>query len=426
MELAVNGTFKIYKRHCLGGEDYRVLTRLYLPIIGVDSFGLYHLLSVIDESETHAFKFLLDSLNFPSVAYLDRAFSKLEAVSLIAAHHSKQKDAYLFSVKAPLSAAAFSAHPLLFSFLRGQIGELAADKLKVNGTVPPRGYKEITRSFDSVFDVAEKSIQNVFDKMLNVKSLDKEIKVEHNEFDYIFFKLSFDSDFIDEKIFDDEEFKQNILYIAYMYKLNEEEMIEVLKKTITVDKDLKYSDLSKNARIMYQKKYKTDEPRFVTKEPDLWLGSVADDDTYRFLEMIETITPADLLADLSGIKPSVSELKLIEDLVNNTKFPLSVINIMILWVCHEKGGEIPGYNYFEKIANTWARAKIKTPLDALRYINKEQKERTAVYPAKVKKAMPVPDWYDKYQKQLAELPKREDLSPEEIEKIMNSMKRETE
>lgn len=65
MELAVNGTFKIYKRHCLGGEDYRVLTRLYLPIIGVDSFGLYHLLSVIDESETHAFKFLLDSLNFP-------------------------------------------------------------------------------------------------------------------------------------------------------------------------------------------------------------------------------------------------------------------------------------------------------------------------------------------------------------------------
>lgn len=144
MELAVNGTFKIYKRHCLSGEDYRVLTRLYLPIIGVDSFGLYHLLSVIDESETHAFKFLLDSLNFPSVAYLDRAFSKLEAVSLIAAHHSKQKDAYLFSVKAPLSAAAFSAHPLLFSFLRGQIGELAADKLKVNGTVPPRGYKEIT------------------------------------------------------------------------------------------------------------------------------------------------------------------------------------------------------------------------------------------------------------------------------------------
>ena len=36
--------------------------------------------------------------------------------------------------------------------------------------------------------------------------------------------------------------------------------------------------------------------------------------------------------------------------------------------------------------------------------------------------MPVPDWYDKYEKQLADLPKRQDLSPEEIKQIMDSMK----
>jgi replication initiation and membrane attachment protein len=421
MELAVNGIFKINRQRCLGGEDYRVLTRMYLPLIGVDSFALYHLLNVIDEAETPAFKFLLDSLNFPSLSYLDRAFAKLEAVALVGAYHNKQKDAYLFVVRPPLSAVAFASNPLLYTFLQGQIGPLAADKLRESPTAVTRSYQEVTRPFDSVFTVTGKSLKNVFDKMLNVKSLDGAVKIEYDEFDYIFFKLSFDSEFIDPKLFDDEEFKQNILSLAYMYKLNEQEMIEVVKKTITVDKDLKYSDLSKNSRALYQKKYKTDEPRFVTKEPDIWLDSVTDDDTYRFLEKIETISPADLLAELSGIKPSVSELKMIENLVKNTNFPLGVINIMILWVCHEKGGEIPGYNYFEKIANTWARAKIKTPLDALKHINKEQKARETT-PAKGKKTMPVPDWYDKYEKQLADLPKRQDLSPEEIKQIMDSMK----
>ncbi|MCK9536218.1 MAG: DnaD domain protein [Bacilli bacterium] len=425
MELTVNGIFKIQRHHYLGGEDYRVLTQMYLPIIGIDGFGLYHLLCVINEKETITFKTLLDTLNFPSLSYLNQAFSKLEAVSLIDAYYNKHKKAYFYQVKAPLSSNEFMAHPLLFSFLRSQLGEIEVNKLKVSQSISTRGYKNITRAFDQVYNVTEDNIKNVFEKMFNFKTNDKQIKVDYDNFDYIFFKLSFNSDFIDPKLFDDEEFKQNILNIAFMYKLNEEEMIEIIKKTITIDKDLKYSDLSKNARILYQKKYKTTEPRFVTQEPDAFLGSLSDDDTYRFLEKIETVTPADLLTELSGIKPAVSELKMIEDLVNNTKFPLSVINIMILWICYEKEGEIPGYNYFEKIANTWARANIKTSLDALKHINKEQKAKTSSSYQKGKKVTPLPDWYEKYQKQLSDLPKDENLTPEEIDNILSKMKSET-
>lgn len=426
MELTVNGVFKIQNRLCLSGEDFSVLARLYLPIIGIDGFSLYHLLIAINENEL-TFKKILDALNFPSLTYLNQAFAKLEAVSLITVYYNSAKKSYLFQINCPLSAEAFIATPLLFSFLRNQIGDIEIKKLTGKKSLSTRGYQNITRPFDKVYTVTEDNIKNVFTKMLNFKTHNKQIKVDYKEFDYIFFKLSFNNDLIDSKLLDDEDFKQNILNIAFMYKLNEDEMIEVIKKTITVDKDLKYSDLSKNARFLYQKKYKTNTPRFVTKESDTFFDSAVDDDTYRFLEKIETTTPADLLTELSGIKPSVSELKMIEDLVNNTKFSLSVINIMIIWICYEKEGEIPGYNYFEKIANTWARANIKTPLDALKYINREQKYKAASSNYKKgKKITPLPDWYDKYQEQLESLPKDEKLTSEEIENILSKMKSESE
>ena len=59
-------------------------------------------------------------------------------------------------------------------------------------------------------------------------------------------------------------------------------MKDVILKTITVDKDLKYEDISKNARIYYQKKTKN-LPLFQQKQPDAFINSMTDDATYRFL-----------------------------------------------------------------------------------------------------------------------------------------------
>ena len=70
----------------------------------------------------------------------------------------------------------------------------------------------------------------------------------------------------------------------------------------------------------------------------------------------------------------------------------------------EKDGVLPGYNYFEKIASTWSRAKVKTALDAYKYIEKKNSENKEVKPtvssSKKKKEAPLPDWYSQYEKGL--------------------------
>ena len=133
-------------------------------------------------------------------------------------------------------------------------------------------------------------------------------------------------------------------------------------KTITVDKGFKIRrHLQKRPDLLSEEKQKT-SPFFSTKQPDAFINSMTDDATYRFLDRLEKMTPEQLLMDLNGgMKPSVSELKLFEDLLNNTKFSETMIKIMFLLVSHEEGRSLPGYNYFEKIANTWARAGLKLP-----------------------------------------------------------------
>ncbi|MDD3999982.1 MAG: DnaD domain protein [Bacilli bacterium] len=424
MKTTVHDFFKISSIPSLSAEDHLSLAQMYLPIIGIDSFTLYNFFNTLKENEKYTFKKLLDSLNLGSLTLLKNAFGKLEAVALIRSYVHEQKG-YLFQIIAPLSRVAFLENTLLASVLSSQIGEVEFKRL-VNEAKPPvvRGYEEITKAFDDVYTVNNLGINDMFTRLLKIKST-AQVQVKNPDFDYIFFKMNFDSNFIDPKILDDEQFKQRILNISFNYQLNEEEMKDIIIKTITVDKDLKFADVSKNARNFYQKKNKRKEPYLVTKEADAFVNSETDDDRFRLIEYLERMSPNELLYELNGgIKPAISELKMAEDLVNNTKFPSSVINLMLLLVNNEKDGVLPGYNYFEKIANTWARANLKTPQDVLNYLNKpEALEKKTTYSGNKRKA-PLPEWYGKYEEQLDSLPKAEaELSATEIDKILEEAKK---
>ena len=98
---------------------------------------------------------------------------------------------------------------------------------------------------------------------------------------------------------------------------------------------------------------------------------------------------------------------MIDDLIKNTGFPQGVINFMVLLVVNEKNGEIPSYNYFEKIANTWKRAKVKTTLDAINLVNSKKMGDGEAKPQRKggKTIVEVPDWYSDYEKKLKEASK---------------------
>ncbi|MCK9470946.1 MAG: DnaD domain protein [Bacilli bacterium] len=426
MSLDVKSAFKIIKDTELSGEDYNVLSQLYLPIMGIDSFSLYLYIYSLKDTESYMFKKLIDALNLNTPKFLERAFSKLEALSLIKLYYNEHKG-YIISLNQPVCRSAYFDNVLLSSFLFNQIGEVEYNKLSKSQTQNPRGYKDITKTFDEVFEIKEHNVENLYNKIFKIKTK-SEIKIDNPNFDYIFFKMNFDTDFLDSKVLDDEEFMNQIISISYTYQLNEEEMKEVIMNTIEIDKDLKYQDISKNARKYYQKKKGNTTRVIVTKEPDAFIDSALDDEIYALLAQVEEMDPVTLLSSLNGgIKPSVSEIGIIESLQRDTSFPQSVINLMILMVNGQKEGELPGYNYFQKIANTWARAGIQTPIDALKYIEKQNQKRNAKADSKPtysknKKEAPVPEWYQDYIKELDNLPKREKMSQDEIDKILAEAK----
>ncbi|MGD9604846.1 MAG: DnaD domain protein [Bacilli bacterium] len=418
MAISFSDNFKISQNHSLSGEDYFVLSQMYLPIIGIDSFSLYHLLFSLDENETYCIKKLVDFLNFNQPSFLEQALHKLEGVSLIDTFYNEQKG-YLFHLKTPLSRTSFLSNSLLSSFLTLQIGEIETKKMQQQQEKTNfRQYKEMSKAFDEVYDISVENVNSLFNQIFKIKN-NKSIKVLNPDFDYIIFKMSFDTNFFDSKLLDDDDFKQHILSISYNYKLTEEEMKLVIEKTIATDRDLKYEDITKHAKALFQIKNRNKQPRIMTKDPDAFIQSQMDDEYFHVFEILEKKTPADLLLELSGIQPSVSEVEMFQQLIDNTKFPISVINLMILYVNNLKNGEIPSYNYFEKIANVWARAGIKNVKDALDFLNQPKQTKETKKTAYSKKEKQLPDWYGQYANQLTKSKETETLSEEEINKILS-------
>ena len=125
------------------------------------------------------------------------------------------------------------------------------------------------------------------------------------------------------------------------------------------------------------------------------------------------ISPTQLLAEISGGKAALSEIKNFERISEETGLPDSVINVLISYIVKNKNGEIPSYSYIEKIAKTWLRAKINTTEKAIEYINKpiEKKEIVRKYRKSEKTK---PEWYDEYIEKIKEKWHEDDLTEEEI------------
>ena len=402
--------FKINNKCQLNSEDISSLTLLYLPLIGLDSLALYQTLCTINDEEEHTFKELINVTTIQTLSNLNKAFEKIEGIGLLKTYYNKEKG-YLFDIISPLKEKEFIAEEMLMALLETQIGLTEIEKLKSKVKSVNRLYKDVTKKFSEVYTVTTKSEQNVIANILSPT-----IIVENPEFNYSLFRMLFDSTYIDEAVLNDEEFKKNIIRLSFVYKLNEEELKDIVFKTIDNDKKCDYPSLSKNARIVFQKKYKVDSPKIVTIKEDEYIQSLQDDVVIRFCNDLETKSPSEILETLSGMKPTPSELKIAEDLLKNTNLTVGAINFMLMYVSKEREGELPSYNYFEKIASTWSRGKVKTALDAIRYTekkNKTVKEQKEVKPRQKKNA-PVPEWYSEYEKNLQATETKNPKTSEEV------------
>ena len=394
-------TFKVIKKY-KGGVDNYSLTNLYMPLIGVDAYSMYYLLTSLDE-EHYLFTKLMDHLNIGNSSFLTETIKKLEGIGLVEVW--QKKDEYLFILNQPLSYNEFMSNHILVEFLKGKIGLTEFNKLVNN--INLEGYKNKTHGFDEVYERTNANIKNVISPFF--KRLSNSIQVKNEKFDYLYFKLKFDNSVISSDALEIKELKDEILRISYHYNLNEDEMYDAVMMAIRINKDLNPKDILNHARSIYAQKTK-EVIGFKTKEADPFTYENIDTDTTKLIDLCENTSSEELLYTLSGIKPALAELKMLDDLMKNTGFSQGVINFMILLVSNEKNGELPSYNYFEKIANTWKRAKVNTTLDAINLVNAKLKNDKEGKVKKVgaKTIKDVPDWYKDYEDKLKEASKKKE------------------
>lgn len=387
--------FKIKNKIQLNNSDIDALTKLYVPLLGIDSYALYFSMASLDEDKDYNFKSLLDVLNFKSLNSIDKALAKLEGMGLVKTFKNNDNN-YLFELIRPLNFNEFLKEEALCALLASCITEAEVDKLKERYLKKYFGYKEITKKFEDVFET------KTSDDLSFIKSLvPKTFEIENKNFNYALFKMLFDTSFITEECLEDSRLKADVLRLSYVYKLDEEAMHDCVISAFSMDKDLNYASIAKYAKLTYRDKNENDSPVLATKFDDDYLASIKDDEVLALCTRLEDMSPAEVLEYYNQGKASAAEIAMFDKISNDTKTPIPVVNLMIVYSVVTKEGEIPGYSYFEKIASTWKRAGIKNVYDAVKYMSKKAIEREEkLSKSKGKKEVKVPEWYNAYKKEI--------------------------
>lgn len=403
----------------LSGEDNYVLSQMYLPLIGMISFSVYHLINNIKESETTVRR-LIDVLGLANINSFDQALLRLEGIGLIKRYENEKKDKeIILECLSPLSPKSFLGNSLLKEYLVSQIGDVEVHTLEKNlKSKKLSGYEEVTKRFDEVFKTT--NVKTRISDYIEDETTDN-IKIKNESFDYLIFKLLIDENLVSKDALDDEDFENNILKISYQYQLNEEEMKEAVTKAILINHDLKYEDIAKYAGYIFQNKGANQVLGFDVKEPLVYNHNLSSDEE-NLIVIADNSSISQMLESLSGGQPALSEVNDYIKLANVTGLPQGVINILALYINRNKEGDNVSFNYIEKIARSWMKKGVKTTIDAVKLLNENKEKGKAKNNTKYKKQVEEPEWMKRDDKEKEKIINQE-MTLEEIEEAKELAKK---
>jgi replication initiation and membrane attachment protein DnaB len=113
---------------------------------------------------------------------------------------------------------------------------------------------------------------------------------------------------------------------------------------------------------------------------------------------------------MSGGKVAVADLRIVERLLNEIGLAKGVVNVMLAYVLKNNGGDMPSYDYFEKIGFSWLRNKVdsvEVALDYVKHLNAEYTKKQETGAARKAGRYGKPekpdvkiDWLDEYMKSI--------------------------
>ena len=395
-------TYVVVNKTILHNEDRKIITSLYLPIIGTDAVMLYFTLwADLDNSEILSSEFshqkLVSSLRI-TINELQTSFDKLEAIGLIKAFIKEGNvNNYIYEIFSPVSASEFLSHPILNIVLYSNVGKREYDNLVKAFKIPrlnTSNYKDITKSFNDVF---ESTSMTSYD--LSLEDIRKYNKLKLNinsNFDFNFLISSMPKNLDTSKMFS-KDIKELIINLSFIYDIDAIKMANIVKVSLNDNGTINRESLRKNSRNFYQFSNGGLLPTIIDNNQPEYLRKPIGD-TSRRAKMIytfETISPRELLINKNnGNEPTRRDLKLIEDLLVDYKLKPGVVNVLLDYAINVNNKKLTR-GFVETIAGEWQRKGIETVEDAMNNCEKVHKKSSKRNYKDDNVNMKTPDGFDK-------------------------------
>ena len=383
--------------------DYQVLTLLYQPIIGNTAYNLYlTLMNLMDRQTLISEEYLhadLESLLNKKLVSIEEDRFKLEAIGLLVTFYVS--DSFTYEIKLPLSARSFVNDGILGQYLISAITKTRFKKiLKVFKIKSPNKKQKynISKAFNEVFPaIGTKELFNEDGLISNNRQ--NYVSVSKYDFNWRLFNES-----ISEEIFDiknlTEAIKHKIDSLSYVYNLDELIMKNVLIKSLDEFNQVNIEKLSRNARYEYEVRIENKTTKKILDKESTNNNIPTDP-----LEFFKTVTPTQLLNELGEGMISLADLRTIERLIDEVGLDPFVVNVLIAYIAKTKDGVLPGFAYFQKVAQTWKRNHINSVELAMEYVKhlenrKKENIKNKTYNNQNKPKDIEVDWLDDYLKNM--------------------------
>ena len=190
--------------------------------------------------------------------------------------------------------------------------------------------------------------------------------------------------------------KDLIYKLSFIYDLDDEEMSELIRNSLSDKKTIDKSLLRNNCRKFYQFENSGKLPSIVYRNQPEYLRKPIGDTSKRakIIYQFETTSPHDfLVSKRNGNRPTKNEYSILEYLLLDMNLKPGVVNVLIDYVLKINNNKLIK-NFIEMIAEQWSRAKIETVEDAMEYAEKEYKKNKTIKTS-TKKVEAKPEWFDK-------------------------------
>jgi len=406
--LPVDG-YRTKKTFVLSHDEYEAIYQLYQPIIGLDAVSLYvTLFHQIAFHTQHSHHYLMQMLNLP----LDRIYDarlKCEAIGLMDTYRTENEEVtcYDFELHQPLTPIKFVNDDLLSQMLYHQIGKSKFYSLKeqilTNQGIELTG-DSVTANFIDVFSNRESVAINeskVSDAAID--SDDRHIEIK-TVLDFDWLKDQMRTRMLPVDAIFTPDNTQLINHMAVLYSLSTTEVEKILQWSI--DSEHRLDREAFKEACLDAVDVKPSKKQVITQRDRLKQTTNEEDvnksKRQRYIEQMETISPKDLLEDLSNSRiASNQDLKMIAGIMDQHNLSGGVMNVLIHYVMIKTDMKLTKA-YLEKIASHWSRKQVKT-VEAAMAIAKEEHEKYQEWDKGKKrnyqkpgsKREVVPEWFKK-------------------------------